>query len=260
MEQTGNTNSKIFLSIRSWIDRGFRFNEKEFNLTDFLALSNQIIQNMSSMVPFNSGSSNLQLIPSPIANTLVGSGGLNSTRRFSTSASQSYTDFVNSMLSPNNTSLNPLVSSSPANTTNSASLTNLNSMSQLNVTLLLEPANRQQTNNNVNKRKLEQHVIGKLGHVFAIFSSKTRIELIVIETHENVIQILSNHLHLEQDKANFRNNWNLCMDKINNKKYARQLTNFRLEEILYELRYVNKSKVFIIYGYKSDQFKLLVAA
>ncbi|RMZ99580.1 Eukaryotic translation initiation factor 2-alpha kinase 4 [Brachionus plicatilis] len=261
MEPTETSaSSKIFLSIRSWIDRGFRFMEKEFNLNDFMAQSNQIINSISSIGSTNFANSNLQLISSPIANSLLGSGGLNTTRRVSSSSNQSYMDLVNSMLSPQSSSLNPLVSSSPAVPTSSASATNLNCMSQLNVTLLLEPANRQQTNSNVNRKKLEQQVIGKLGQVFSIFSARTRIDLVVIETHENVIQILANHLHLEQDKTCFHNNWNICMEKINNKKLSRQLNNFRLGEILYELRYVKKSKVFIIYGYKSDQYKLLVAA
>ena len=36
-------------------------------------------------------------------------------------------------------------------------------------------------------------------------------------------------------------------------------SNFKLDEILRELRYFKKSKVFILYSLKSEQYKLLVA-
>ena len=132
-------------------------------------------------------------------------------------------------------------------------------MSQLNVTLLLEPSNKQQSSSSSNRKKLESQIVSKISHVFALFNTRVRIELIVIETPDNVIQSLANGLHLEMDEQYFNANWISCLEKLNNPKYKKQLCNFKLDEVIHDLRYIKKSKVFILYSLKSDQFKLLVA-
>jgi len=100
--------------------------------------------------------------------------------------------------------------------------------------------------------------MNKIGHVLTLFNSKTRIELIAMEVQDNVIQCLANGLRLDMDEAHFNSNWSQCLDRLNSAKNRRQLVNFRLDEIVSEMRYARKSKVFILYSLKSDQYKLLV--
>ena len=94
-----------------------------------------------------------------------------------------------------------------------------NIMSQLNITLLLEPSSKPQSIAGSTRKKLESQVVSKISHVLALFNTRIRIELIVIETPENVIQALANGLHLEMDEQLFNSNWAQCMEKINNLKY-----------------------------------------
>ena len=54
-ESSDSMDYQSFVKIRSPIDKGFRFTEKKFRLTDFLSNSNQIINNMST---YNTISSN----------------------------------------------------------------------------------------------------------------------------------------------------------------------------------------------------------
>lgn len=262
--------SQSFLKIRSLIDKGFKFLEKKFNLNDFLVNSNKIINSSLSVGSFSLGSPFLSSNPAPqTSNAITGYGSSTSLAAslssLNTSAqSSSYLDFVNSLLNPESTSstVNSQYSSSPATTsslTAASSSSTLNSSSQLNVTFLLEPSSRQQSTGSSTRKKLEIQIVSKINHIFSIFNSKTRIELIIIETHDNVIQALANGLHLEMEEQYFNSNWNQCLEKINNSKYKRQLCNFRLDEIIRDLRYVKRSKVFILYSYKSEQFKLLVA-
>jgi len=132
-------------------------------------------------------------------------------------------------------------------------------MSLVNITILTEPYNRQQGNIGSNRKKLEAQIVAKISHLFALFSSRTRIEVIAIDTPDNVIQCLANCLHLEMDETYFNGNWTQFLDKLNNIKFRKQLCNFRLSELIHDLRYGKKSKVFIFYSLKSDQFKLIVA-
>jgi hypothetical protein len=191
-----------------------------------------------------------------------------------------YTDFIEELLKKpppptNQTPTTPNPSSTPTTNPKDASnndsyrsansSTSLSSFSsQVNVTLLTEPSSRPQSTHGgggstQHRKKVESQIWPKLKHIFALFSSKTRIEIIAIETPEMVIQVLANGLHLEMEEQYFNSNWMQCMEKLNNSKFRKQLINFRLDEILHDLRYLRKSKVFILYSLKSDQFKLLVA-
>ena len=161
---------------------------------------------------------------------------------------------TSAMLAQSQSNSNQLV-----NSLTGVSNSSLNNMPQLNITLLLEPSSRSQSSNssNVNRKKLETQIVNKIGHVFALFSTRTRIELIAIETPDNVIQALANGLHLDMDESAYMGNWNQCLDKIN-QKYRKQLTNFKLDDIIRDLRYSKRSKVFMLYSLKSDQYKLIV--
>ena len=62
----------------------------------------------------------------------------------------------------------------------------------------------------------------------------------------------------EMEEQYFNANWAHFLEKLNNVKSKKQLSNFKLDELIHDLRYVKKSKVFVFYSLKSDQFKLLV--
>lgn len=280
LNNNNNNNSSLasspsnqsFLKFRSMIERGFRFFEKKINLNDFLSQASDAIRTMTPLGALNSSSSLLPFLNSPFSSNQAQISGTLTSYNSSSSLAQavtsfngsaqanSYIDFLSSLKSigTSMSSASSQHSSSPAISSTSSTLT-LTNTSQVNITYLLEPSNKPQTIGNANRRKLESQVISKLNHIFGIFNSKTRIELIVIETPENVIQALANGLHLEMEEQYFSSNWNQCLDKINNHKYKKQLCNFKLEEILHDLRYLKRSKVFILYSLKSEQFKLLVA-
>jgi hypothetical protein len=281
-----SSSNQNFLRIRSLIDKGLKFIEKKFNLQEFLVNSNTIINNMSSFNSLNSSSihgNGFQFInqnfstPNSIINSMPSSTTMNnfgSTSSLSSSVQSSsnisnntYIDYLTSIIS-NVLSPNPLSYSASPVPTNSTINTNIsansssntsNIMSMLNITILTEPYNKQQSSGNTNRKKLESQIVSKISHVFSLFSSRTRIEVIAIETHDNVLQCLANSLHLEMDEQYFNSNWAQFLEKLNNIRYKKQLCNFRLDELIHDLRYVKKSKVFVFYSLRSDQFKLIVA-
>jgi translation initiation factor 2-alpha kinase 4 len=273
------------------------FNSINFNPTTQNALfNNNNNNNMSNTTPILQQSS---LSPAVNAGSgaaaAAGGGGNSSSSSVGTNLNSlnfnnqsnfiSYLDFIDSRLNSVNSSndristpiSNGLQNLSGAgnsqNTMNSNSSTFLNNITnQLNITLLLEPSSssssssskqqqqqQQQSVASSTRKKLESQVVSKIGHVFGLFNARIRIELIVIETPDMVLQALANGLHLEMDEQHFNSNWVQCLDKLNNVKYKRQLGNFKLDEIIRELRYAKKSKVFILFSLKSEQFKLLVA-
>ena len=144
-----------------------------------------------------------------------------------------------------------------------SSLTNINSSSainspiasnssQINITILVESANsRQQSMERGPTRKnLEARLITKINHVLTLFNSKTRVELIAMEVQDNVINCLANGLRLDMDEKHFSSNWSQCLENLNNIKSKKQLSNFRLDEMLRDFRYVKKSKVFVFLQFK----------
>lgn len=232
----------IFLLTIHFTATTTRHNYPEI-ITYLLNNGSHLIMNAVSSLSMNSNSA---MLNSPVS---LSSNSSAAAAAATTMANQ----LSNQIISPSvsTSSLSSTVSSLPSNAQSPIN------MSQINMTFLLEPSNRAQQNNSTNKKKLELQLITKIGHIFSIFSSKTRIELIAIETPENVIQALANGLHLDMDEASFQNNWNQCLEKIN-LKHRKQLTNFRLDEIIKDLRYVRRSKVFVLFSLKSDQFKLIV--
>lgn len=284
-----NNNNQVyysFIKIKSIMEKSTKYLEKKFNLQEFLANTNIVINNLTSsfsslsfnpaqntLFSINNNSSNTQNTPvqsSGYLNSLSGTSLNNLTNNNNNNNSNpsnqtnltSYLDFIDSRLNsvaPSSISFasTPIAVQSVTQS-NLSSSTTLNVLSQLNVTLLLEPSSRQQSMVGSGRKKLENQIVTKINHVFGLFNTRVRIELIVIETPDNVIQALANGLHLEMDEQYFQSNWAQCLEKINNLKYKKQLCNFRLDEILRDLRYFKKSKVFILYSLKSEQFKLLV--
>ena len=274
-----------FLKVRSLVDNGIRFIERKLNLEDFLKSSNTIINNLQSFYSINlssmqnSGflfpisSSNSSGVSSVIGNAssvslASGMSSNSSTNINNTGSNTVYADLLTSMFATSSSASfisSPAVSSTSTNSAGSnlnynlASFSSANISSQINITLLSEPSTRQQGNDRggSNKKKLEAQLISKVNSVCNLFNTRTRIELIAIEVQDNVIQCLANGLHLEMDEQYFNQNWQQCLDKLNIKA-KKQLANLRVDEIIKDLRYSRKSKIFILYSLKSDQFKLLV--
>ena len=265
---SNNISNYSILKIKSIVEKSSKYLEKKFNLQEFLANTNIVISNLTSS--FNSLNfnptqslffntlSNAQNTPiqssSGYMNSLSGTN-LNNMTSSNPNTSQtghftSYLDFIDSRLNsvaPSSMSFaSTPIAIQNTNSSNTQSSANLNVLSQLNVTILLEPSSKQQSMVGASRKKLENQIVSKIIHVFALFNTRVRIELLIIETPDNVIQALANGLHLEMDEQYFTANWVQCLEKLNNLK------------VLRELRYVKKSKVFILYSLKSEQFKLIV--
>ncbi len=261
-----------FIKIRSLIDRGIKFVEKKLNLEEFLTHSNTIINNMASFNTIHSSNNtNNILSPLPLFNYFHNFLNKPSTGTISTSSMQNtlnnasnYAELVSAILThPSINSINstPSIKESTTSLPNNPSSTPvLNSTSsQLNITILTDTWPRQQSNERgLRRQKLENQLLNKIGNVLTLFNSKTRIELIAMEVQDNVIQCLASGLRLDMDENHFNSNWSQCLERLNNAKNRKQLVSFKLDEILCEMRYVRKSKVFIFYSLKSDQFKLIV--
>lgn len=157
----------------------------------------------------------------------------------------------------NNNSSNTSFSGNLLPTTTSTS--SLNFMSQVNFSFLQDSTSNKPVSKANRSKLLESQIVGKISHIFPIFNSRTRIELIALDLPDNVLQTLASCLHLEMDEQYFQVNWNQCLEQINNQKHKKQLCNFKLDELLHDLRYIKRSKVFILYNPRSDQFKLIVA-
>lgn len=253
-----------FLKLRSVLDKGVKLVEKKLNLSDFLMSTNNLINNMTS---FNSINFSIygQLLPFT-SSTNLNHSNTNSSSTSSSSSSNgstlnnfSYFDLLNSSLTAANSyTSNVTFGSSPASVSNtsiiSSSSSSLNTTSQLNTIILVEQATRSQSS----RKKFESQIIPKISHILNLFNSRTRIELIAIDTPDNVIQVLAKELHLEMNLESFDSNWLQCLEKLNNQRYKRQLVSLRFDEIIKDLRYVKKSKVFILFSLKTHQFKLLV--
>lgn len=273
-----------FLKIRSLVDKGLKIFEKKFNLQEFLMNSNTIINNMTSFNSMNSNSvqnSGFQFLnqnystPTSVISSVSSSNALNnfgstsslaSVQSSNISSNSTYIEYLSSMISsifsPTNASsytASPVPIGNNMSTNSSNNFNSSGIMSQLNVTFLTEPYNRQQSSSNSSKRKSENQIVSRISHVFSLFSTRTRIELIVIEMPDNVIQCLVSCLRLEMDEQYFSTSWSQFLDKLNNIRFKKQLCNLKLDELIHDLRYVKKSKVFVFYSLKSDQFKILVA-
>lgn len=110
-----------------------------------------------------------------------------------------------------------------------------------------------------NRKRIEAQIVAKISNIFSLFNSRTRIEIIVSEMPESIMQTLATYMRLEMDEQYFQANWNQCVEQISNLKHRKQLLNYRLDELLRDLRYRKRSKVFVLFNTKSDQFKLIVA-
>lgn len=109
------------------------------------------------------------------------------------------------------------------------------------------------------RKRIETQIIAKCNNVFPIFNSRTRIEIIVIDLPDNVLGVLASTLRLDQDEQAFQNSWNQCLEQIGNLKHRRLLGNYNLDQTIRDLRFAKRSKVFILFNMRNDQFKLLVA-
>ncbi len=227
--------------------------------------SSSLNSNISSQHT-NSNTSNtyIDYLSAIISNSLFspinsGSPLSNSSLILSNNSSNNNINNTNITNSNSLSSISGSVSGSGGGGCGGGNINSSNVMSQLNITLLTEPYSRQQPNIGSNRKKLEIQIATKISQAVSLFNARTRIELIAIDTPDNVIQTLANYLHLEMEEQCFNANWLLFLEKLENTRFKKQLCNFRLNELIRDLRYVKKSKVFVFYSLRSEQFKLLVA-
>lgn len=163
----------------------------------------------------------------------------------------------------NSSNANLSVTMTPSSTSLSQSNTSsssLNYLSQVNFHLL-QPLGTGGNSGSAsqNRKRVEAQILAKISSIFPLFNSRTRIEIIVTDLPDCVIEVLATSLRLEMDEQFFEANWIQCLEKITNLKHRKQLSNYRLDELLRDLRFQKRSKVFVLYNLKSDQFKLIVA-
>ncbi len=111
---------------------------------------------------------------------------------------------------------------------------------------------------NVTRKKTEAHILQRIQSTLQLFSTKARIELIAIDLQELIVHTLANNLRLDLDEQIFSSSWLACMDKLNF-KLRKQLVVYKLDELLYDLRFVKRSKVFVFYSLKTEAFRVIVA-
>lgn len=251
-----SSHNKTCLKIRSINDK-LKFNEKSFSLNEFLFNLNQIIQNHKTfLLNFN------PQVPLTPLKTISSTNSISPTTN-NTTVTTSLDSICSTILSysPNQTQSTqlPII-----NNTNQSSL---NNWSQLNITILQDSQRQQSTSisNNVgssgggsSSNANINRIIARLTHLFSIFSSRTRIEIIVIDSPDLVIQTLGTYINIDCDEKTLHQYFTKCYDKLI-KKYEKQLINYRLEDILKDLRFIKKSKVFILCSLNGEYYKLLVA-
>jgi hypothetical protein len=266
MDEEYNLNN-IEFNIRTFNNSkgAFKYSDKKYKLNDFLFNLHKFLT--STYTPFTSLSSILNSsIPSSQTLSLIHHNiefVINSTNFYQHSQQQqpqqtqniiSQTN-VTVILETNSRSSTPggaSSNSSNSNTMSSGSLTSSNSsLNNLSV-------NSRNSNTSLNYKKIESQTVTRLAHILQLFSNRTRIEVIAIEIIDSVLQQLANSIHFDCDEQHFALNWKDFLDKLN-PKCRKQIINFKLEEILRDLRYKARSKVFVIYSLKSEQYKIFVA-
>ena len=248
-----NNSNSIYVKVRC-LEKGVRVAEKKFSLNDFLLSTNWIIENFPLPNPFNSLVPNNFPFHTNNPTTTTGQNQVNLTNNLT-----NYAEAINYCVTnypPKNTVHSGSTSNTGSNSSQSSSKST-NAFSQLNITILHENSGKQQQQT-ANRKKYEAQILPKIGQVLSLFSSRTRVELIGIDSPDNVIQCLASGLHLEADEASFSSNWTQCLEKLSNTRFKKQLISFKLDEVIRELRYVECSKVFIFYSLKTNQFKLIV--
>lgn len=213
-------------------DESFRFRTYENGkaIADKRLFSTQIIQS------YRSDSSNAVLITSNNGNML----------------SSSYNDAEQSMQQPTVGTPGTIAMK------NAPSLSSLNSNNevisagaQLNIYIYLtEPIYK-----SVPRKKIENQVQYKLSSLSASFTSKSLIEVFVFDQPDSLLTTIISTLSIE-DENQFDTSLRLILDKRSSRiqDLIRQFSDH-----MRELRFVKKSKLFVISSYKTDFYRFMAA-
>ena len=148
-------------------------------------------------------------------------------------------------------------SSTPVALSSLASSSGMSASSLAGSSSSLNNINFNSRNSNLTLKKLESQIINRLMHILQLFSTRTRIEVIAVEIIDLILQQLANSVHLDCDEQHFDLQWKDFIDKLNPRS-RKLITSLRLEEVLRDLRFRARSKIFIIYSLKSEHFKVFV--
>jgi len=95
----------------------------------------------------------------------------------------------------------------------------------------------------------------KLSTISSLFTSKSRIEVFVFDVPDSILTIIISTLLIEDEIS-----YNTSLRTINEKIPTRfQETISRFSDQLKELRFIKRSKLFVMSSYKTDFYRFLAA-
>lgn len=136
---------------------------------------------------------------------------------------------------------------STINTTNEP----ISSGAQLNVYLYFVEA----MNKAIAKKKIENQIQYKLSSLSSLFTSKSRIEVFVFDLHETILTALTSSLFIEDDIA-YKTSIETIIENTPH-RYRDTINSF--SDKFKELRFIKKSKLFVISSYKTDFCRFMAA-
>lgn len=95
----------------------------------------------------------------------------------------------------------------------------------------------------------------KLSSITLFFTSKSRIEVFVFDTPDSILTTIISTLVIE-DEVHFDSSLRTIIEKIQPRYHD---TICRSANQMKELRFVKKSKLFVISSYKTDFYRFMVA-
>jgi hypothetical protein len=95
----------------------------------------------------------------------------------------------------------------------------------------------------------------KLSTISSLFTSKSRIEVFVFDIPDSILTIIISTLLIE-DEISYNTSLRAIIEKIPTRFYD---TIYRFSDQLKELRFMKKSKLFVISSYKTDFYRFMAA-
>ncbi|CAF0823490.1 unnamed protein product [Adineta steineri] len=105
------------------------------------------------------------------------------------------------------------------------------------------------------KKKIENQVHYKLSTISSLFTSKSRIEVFVFDIPDLILTILISTLLIE-DEISYNSSVRTLIEKIPTRFHD---TIYRFSDQLKEIRFLKKSKLFVISSYKTDFYRFMAA-
>ncbi|CAF4393029.1 unnamed protein product [Rotaria socialis] len=107
----------------------------------------------------------------------------------------------------------------------------------------------------ISKKKIENQLQYKFSSISTLFTSKSRIEIFVFDVPDSILTTLISTLCIE-DEVSYYKSLRLTIEQIPTRFHD---TINRFSDQLKELRFVKKSKLFVIVSYKTDFYRFMAA-